>query len=157
MSKVEDRLREWFPDQKPRDAMKMLMYDRRMGFTRISRVLRVSSERVWRYAQSQGLLKPKESPYGKFDNLLRVLRMHPGHTPREQLQNLRARWGSWKKVSSVLGFSKHHVEKYRILIGLVVTQNRVKKGSWRRKYEQAHGKGSIPERSPYGGRETDED
>jgi hypothetical protein len=157
MSKVEDKLKDQFPGQDPRETMRVLMYDQNMSFNRIARVLRVSSERAWRYAQQQGLLRPKSDPGGKYNSLIKVLATFPGHTPREQLQGLRKRWGSWKAASAAIGFNKNHVEGYRKLIGLVLSQHRVAKGSWRNKYEQVHGKGSGAERPGDSGRETDQD
>lgn len=157
MSKVEDRLKEMFPDRSPRDSMRHLLSTQKASYAKVGRVLGVSSERVWRYAQQQGLLdvrKPNPTG-GRFGPLLDALARHPGHTPRQRLQNLRARWGSWKAVAAVLGFNKNYVEAYRRLIGLVMNQNRVDKGSWRRRYEEIHGKGSIPELPGRSGRKTE--
>lgn len=157
MSKIEDQLRSWFPDRDPRDAMRHLLRDKRMSYTKIGRMLRVSSERAWRYAQQQNLLTPRTPPENRFDRLVQVLQRYPGKDSKERLQLLRIRWGSWKTVSSVLGFNKNHVEAFRKKVGLVLSQNRVIKGSWRKRYEEKHGKGAIPELPRNSGREAEQD
>lgn len=158
MSKIEDQLRMMFPDRDPRDAMHFLLREKKLSYSKVGRVLRVSSERAWRYAQQQGLLTPRSSsPEDRFNPLLKELQLYPGRTPRERLQNLRTRWGSWKAVSLVLGFNKNYVEAYRKVVGLVLSQNRIQKGSWRKKYEATHGKGSVPRLPRDGGRETEQD